>query len=124
MINKISAEFDSIDSAEIAARTIKNTVSNVAKISITGKNQFALTETSNRRAYMNVGFAAGATGVFFPAPEMLDVQDTTYYSNPFSYGETVELGHEANIEIMCDSEVSDMVIKKIVGLGGLRVKKA
>lgn len=124
MISKLTAEFDSIDSAETAARSIKHSISDIARISIKTKNSFALSNSTPRSSFVTGGFNGNSVSVYYPYTYGQNVSDTNFYSNPLSLGENFETGHEAEIEVICNSTVANEVSRTLVGLGGLHIRKS
>lgn len=125
MISKISAEFDSIDTAEAAARSIKSKFDGITRIIINNKNNFPATASNNSGI-----FSSGVTGLFFPfgngyqnVTGFVPLEDSNYYSES-TYGDNViETGREAMLEIHCEQESIRGISQHIIALGGLQVKK-
>lgn len=113
MTVKISAEFDSVDRAELVARNIRDTVKDVSHIHIHTRKG---TPVDN----------------FYTSTEMYsDVAVMSSYSNPYytvlpySELENKELSNadEATVEVCCPKSEENVVSSKLSAFGGLRVKK-
>lgn len=121
MICKVSAQFDSVDSAETAARSIKNSIQGVYKISIRAKNAYASLASSTANHYIGSGIN-GAFGVFYPYTFGDNAINSFMYENENIIDDSDIIGKQAYIEILCDTNSRDMVNKSLVGLGGLKIR--
>lgn len=121
MICKVSAQFDSVDSAETAARSIKNSIQGVYKISIRAKNAYASLASSTANHYIGSGIN-GAFGVFYPYTFGGNAINSFMYENENIIDDSDIIGKQAYIEILCDTNSRDMVNKSLVGLGGLKIR--
>lgn len=111
MIIKISAEFDSVDTAEFAAKEIKNKASNISSITIKPKN----------------------TNVKKPEKEKIDfipyyVQNISINAVPVIrvtddyYTDTAPV-QQAILEVICDIKSQSIVNQTIHSFGGLKINK-
>lgn len=122
MICKISAQFDSVDSAETAARSIKNTIQGVYKISIRAKNAYAFTANSTVNHYSGSSIN-GAFGVFYPYTFGGNAINSFMFDNENTVDDSDIIGKQAYIDVLCDKNSVDMVNKSLIGLGGLKVTR-
>ncbi len=121
MICKVSAQFDSVDSAETAARSIINSIQGVYKISIRAKNAYASSPNSAANHYIGSGIN-GAFGVFYPYTFGGNTINSFFNDSENSFDNSDIIGKQAYVEILCDTNSRDMVNKSLVGLGGLRIR--
>ena len=113
MIIKIVGELDSVDRAELAARSIRDKIDGVSRINIIEKN------SNNNQSYFSVGapYNGNQTSLYY-----MNVYDPSYNSVVNSSPE-IETGIEANLEIDCNESSATRVIAQIHAHGGVKVRK-
>ncbi|NLJ16795.1 MAG: hypothetical protein GX346_06665 [Clostridiales bacterium] len=113
MLIRIIGELDSVDRAELAARSIRDNISGVSKINIVEKAR-----NLNQSYYaMGVPYNSNQTSYYF-----MNVYDPEYNAAINSTPE-IERGIEANLEIDCDEEAARQVIAQLHAHGGVKVRK-
>ncbi len=103
-MSKISAEFESIDLADLACSKIKNTIPGIKRISITDKR---FPSNKDRVSYAYIG-----QGVNNIQPYVSIISDDR---NP--------IRSAAKVDIICDPISSAQVKKQLISRGGLKVKE-
>lgn len=109
MTIKITAEFPTIDDAEYAARSIKQSIDHVDKINIHQKSDRTYSNYYSINPPVSSSYTQNYTSVYFPE-----------YSRITNTSE-IESGRESIIEIICDENSKRAVSQKITALGGLKI---
>lgn len=130
MYRNISAEFQTIDDADLVARKIRESVEGVKRITFSYKNEKVRPTTTPGNFFDFMGTSnMGITGAFLPYD--FQYYETANFNNFVSvrdalsddYGERIEGNKGTIINIVCkDSEISD-VEKKLISYGGLNISK-
>lgn len=112
MNTRITAEFDSVDMAELAGRRIRDSLSGITRIDIHQKQG----DTQNYYYYSGAlpyiqPFNSTSANLFYPTfPENLQY-------------EQIEAGQEATIDINCDKESCGQVISCLNNYGALKIRR-
>lgn len=109
MIIKMSAQFDSVDSAEFAAKDLKYTVSNITSLTIKKINYYK--QQQNFSNYLVPNYIQPTTTDVFAGVKIdnsPDNSDADFY---------------AQLNIVCDSVSEPQVRKIVLSHGGLKISK-
>ena len=125
MIRTITAEFQSIDEAELAARRIKDKVEGISRITINSKNKKA----NNTNSIGNIGFSnmnvaggfstynAVSSSVYTP----LIFNNVGEHTGENHFNE-LSISKSVTIEIHCKNDDVKIVSSILTALGGLNIK--
>lgn len=112
MYTKISAEFDNVDMAEIAARAVRDNANGVRKIDIIPKQG----DVENYFHY-------GGISPFNPLGNS-NAYNSTYSVFPQNNAyDGIERGHEAILEIRCESSAASPIMASLSNHGGLKIRR-
>lgn len=124
MYTKITAEFASVDAAELAARAIKHNIDDVSKISIHSKNIGAFDDDSRTGILSpyNVD-ALNFSGTYFPVSSgTANITASTNSRGNYRYSD-VEYGTETIIEVYGNDIAIKETSRLLTGLGGLKIHR-
>lgn len=124
MYTKITAEFASVDAAELAARAIKHNIDDVSKISIHSKNIGAFDDDSRTGILSpyNVD-ALNYSGTYFPVSTgAANISPAVNSRGIYNYSD-VEYGTEAIIEVYGNDVAIKETSRLLTGLGGLKIHR-
>lgn len=119
MLRTISAEFDSVNSAEIAAHALKSQISGINEITIKSTHKPSIDDktsvmslTGNLYPYNNGYFGSQAI-IAFPFMNQLTESQDSYDRNKDLY--------TAIMSITCSNECAKEVISMLTSHGGLKI---
>ena len=132
MSKRISAEFDSIDSAELAARTLRHNVSGILKLSIRARGVNNNTDIGMTPAAtifpagaVDYNGSSGGLGTPFPAVFFnigAGGNQNGRQGSDYAENQPVEVPREATLEVLCDDSSVRSVSSHLTSLGGLRIQ--
>ena len=118
MITKINCELDSLETAELAARMIKQKTNGIINIKI--EKNAAITEKEHT-PYAIPAFSNNSTYVFLPvsidySPFSNNIDNKNNYSSH-------ETSRSVILEVICENEEEKTVSQVFTSLGGLKINK-
>ncbi|NMB30328.1 MAG: hypothetical protein GX988_02650 [Clostridiales bacterium] len=124
MYTKITAEFASVDAAELAARAIKHNIDDVSKISIHSKNIGAFDDDSRTGILSPYNVEAlNFSGTYFPVSSgAANINPAVNSKGNYNYSD-VEYGTEAIIEVYGNDAAIKETSRLLTGLGGLKIHR-
>ena len=117
MITKINAELDTIETAELAARMIKQKTDGIINIKIESKTNI-IEHTDDYIPYIIPVYNQNGSYNFIPP---LYNSSTSSMTN--SNSNQIEHSRTAFIEIICEKEAEKIVTQIFTSLGGLKINK-
>ena len=114
MKRKIIAEFDSVDSAESAARYIKSNTEGIANIKITDISY----------NFDNLNYVENIYGVSYLNGSDIVLPTAYNFQNVSDTNRNLSTNRTAKLEIICEQESLQQVSNKLTSLGGLKIKKS
>lgn len=112
MTVKITAEFNSVDSAELSARNIRDTVKDISHIHIHSRKGTPVDYFYNSSEIHNVVFMNTYENPYYP---VFPASITTFNE--------LAIADEATIEVCCPKSEENVVTSKLSSYGGLKIKK-
>ena len=121
MIIKLNAELDSVETAELAARMIKQRTDGILSIKIHSQNYQNNHEDSN--------FVSGVFPFFAPSSFADQSSGSSYLGgfvnlrDDYPDYDSREVSHSAIIDVICEKEAEKTVLQVFTSLGGLKINK-
>ncbi len=113
MITRINAELDSIETAELAARMIKQKTDGLISIKI--KSNISNIKNEDE-PFIIPSYSQGNNFYFYPQIN----NDINSFNNSNEFKET---SRTAIIEVICNKESEKIVSQVFISLGGLKINK-
>lgn len=121
MIIKINAEMDSMETAELAARTIRHRTDGILSIKIH--------KTSERNTHEDYGFTNSIFPYYVPVDGISQASSNNFLGgfvnlrDDYPEYDTREVPRSVIIDVICEQEAEKTVMQVFTSLGGLKINK-